>query len=183
MNNDPRYEDLNSINFPKLGLAQADKVSRAIIRSLGAKKYGSENQIAPARWPRGVRRCWLSSKPTTGHHKGWGRMIHDLSHAIFRARHPSFRPHDGGHSAMEREVLLFCQQKGYLDGRGEPKPKRKLTREEVLRLEAISLQKRYARWQTKARRAATAMSNLARRQRYVNQQLEKIGTAPVGEAE
>jgi hypothetical protein len=99
---------------------------------------------------------WISTKPTTGHHKGWGRLIHDVSHIVFARRHPSFRPHDGGHAALEREVAEYVVAKGWL----EPKPAKPEPDQRSIRYARVC--ERLKKWESKAKRAETAIKKLRR---------------------
>ena len=119
MENDQRYvpvEQALPAELPAITREEADKACARIFRHFGAKALGGPNMLYDARWRRPTRRCWISPRPTKGHDKGWGRLIHDASHIIFRRRHPSFRPHDGGHARLEREIAQYVVAQGWLTG-------------------------------------------------------------------
>lgn len=167
---DPRYADINAVAFPSCSREESARACKRILKKFGKKSLGSALQTKDATWPRAVRRCWISPRPTTGHHKGWGRLIHDLAHVIFRARHPTFRPHDPGHDTLEREILIFCQESGFLDGRLLPFQKPKPTTEQKRAKRLASVDARLTRWHAKHKRAATAIQKLVRERR----RLEKL---------
>lgn len=175
MKNDPRYEDINNVQFPACSRAEADKAVKAIVSKFGRMSLGSANMTGDVTWPWPARRCWLASKPTKGHHRGWGRMIHDLGHIIFHKRHPTFRSHAGGHATLEREILIFCQTQGFLDGRLKPAAKRKLSRREKLLTKSISLNNRLTAWQRKFSRAENAIKKLKRQLKTNGRELAKEG--------
>jgi hypothetical protein len=175
--NDPRYADINNVTFPPCSRNEADRAAQMILSRLGRVGSGSENQILAAKRDRPPRRCWISPKPTTGHFKGWGRLIHDISHAIHRARHPKLRPHDPTHVLVEREVLLLCIEKGFLDGKLADKPKPKPSRKEVLLLRGISMEKRLILWTRKKNRAENAIAKLLKASRANDRELKKLDAA------
>ena len=132
-------------------------------RHFGRAEFASPNAGFRI-WSRKARRCWISTKPTRGHWKGWGRLIHDVSHTVFRYRHPSFRPHDGGHAKLELEMAQYVVAQGWLGGTLKPveKPKPTVAEKRASRLAQVEV--RIERWESKLRRAETALRKL-RRQR------------------
>jgi hypothetical protein len=121
MDNDPRYAPVAATlpqTLPPIDRRASVKYAKKLVRHFGRIGLGSPNQrwhadLARWGWTKG-RRVWISSKPTTDHYKGWGRLIHDVSHLVFRYRHPSFKPHDGGHATLEREMAEYAVAKGWL---------------------------------------------------------------------
>lgn len=164
MDTDPRYIPVNQTLpqiLPPITRVEAERAARIIFRHFGGTRHGSALMLAPARFRR-VRRCWISSKCTSEHHKGWGRLVHDVSHRIFRARHPGFRPHDNGHAQLEQEIAAFVVANGWLTGtlkKEAPTPADKRAAKLARTLQLL------ARWNAKLRRAQTAVSKLQRRQR------------------
>jgi hypothetical protein len=120
MNGDKRYmpiEEILPTIMPKVTRKEIIVYYNRLIKKFGKAKDAPEGmylsfQRCNTRYR--ARMCWASTKPTTGHHKGWGRMIHDASHRVFRWRHPSFKPHDGGHATLEREMAEYVMRKGWL---------------------------------------------------------------------
>lgn len=167
MQNDPRYEGVATRlppTLPPLTRVDAGDYARRLLRRFGRVEDGAVGHMThPVTWNRTLgRTCWASSKPTTGHYKGWGRLIHDISHLVFRARHPSFRPHDGGHARLEREVAAWVAGTDWLTPKpGDPKKRAKRYWDTEAKLADLDL--RMKRWTTKARRAATALAKLRRR--------------------
>src|SRR5262245_51703822 len=99
-----RYDSVNAAwaaaNTPP---STRDEVTRALAilcRKFGGTVHGGPSMLTPYR-SRRVRRCWISTKPGTLW-RGWPRLAHDVSHAIFRARHPSLAPHHPSHARVER---------------------------------------------------------------------------------
>lgn len=169
MENDPRYVPVAltlPARLPPITRIEAARRADMLVRRFGKMGLGSPNQTRAASlndWGISVhqgRRCWASTAPTAGHnhYNGWGRLIHDVSHIVFARRHPTFRPHDGGHAALEREIAAYVVRKGWLE------PKRKEAPSEA----ALAQQKherlliRLKRWEAKQRRAANAIKKLKR---------------------
>lgn len=161
MDNDARYipvaQTLPAV-LPPLTRKAAMRYADRIVRKFGRLGLGSPNQTRPASWSTWRiyegRRCWAATKPTAGHLKGWGRMIHDASHLVFQARHPSFRPHDGGHAALEREIAEYVVRKGWLA------PRAKIRHQKPNSYERAKAN--LPRWETKLKRATNAIKKLRR---------------------
>jgi hypothetical protein len=181
-----RYADINNgRSYPPLTRLAAGKYAQAILRS----SLGSPCECAPLfrkldgtlAYPRRVdlmysyrlltqetdgrlgRACWASTKQTTGHDRGWGRLIHDVSHLLMRYRHPKFRPHDPPHDQIERDVQTLVELSGWLASPPAPSAqavaefRRQRSQE---RLE--SMRTRLAKWTAKRKRAETAIKKLTR---------------------
>jgi hypothetical protein len=145
--------------LPAITRDEAERAARRLFRAFGGVNLGGPNMVRPARLRYAVRRCWISTKPTTGHHKGWGRLIHDVSHDIHRVRHPTARAHDNGHHVIERELAMYVAARDWLAGGLKPPAPAKATPDDRLaHLDALT-----ARWETKAKRAATALRKLKRK--------------------
>lgn len=134
------YSDINNDRvYPALSRLDAGVAAKVIIQALGSPQdaaprsvyvgngvWGIQNaRRADLRrklrsWTSGhksgARRVWVSTKPTRGHHKGWGRLIHDVSHMLHAWRHPKERPHGHLHPAVEREVQIFVEQTFFGNG-------------------------------------------------------------------
>jgi hypothetical protein len=176
MENDQRYvpvEQALPAELPAITREEADRAIKKIMAHFGSKALGGPSMMYDARWSRPARRCWLSTKPTTGHYKGWGRLIHDASHIIFRKRHPSFRPHDGGHARLEREIAQFVATRCWLDGSLKAKAAPKPTAvDKLARIEA-----RLSLWDSKRRRAETAIRKIKRQKYALTRRLTQYADA------
>lgn len=175
MNGDPRYTGVALMLpqvLPPITKVAALKAYRRLVRAFGGTEHIPvgvlENRGGrPIRSNRTMARtCWASTLPTTSHLKGWGRLIHDASHYVFEKRHPSARPHDGGHAQLETQMAHYVAKHGLID-RLAPKPTPKRVKVD----NSVKLAKTDAaikRWQTKAKRAATALRKLnAKRKRIL----------------
>jgi hypothetical protein len=170
---DPRYADINNIRWPPCSRVEAATAAGQLVRHFGkvslapAELRGHDMRRLPYDVP---RRCWISRTPTVGVSKGWPRLLHDVSHAIHRYRHPSQRPHGPSHAAIEREVALFAILKGWDTGKLAPKRKAKPTKDQKL----AALDVRMARWESKVRRAQNAMKKLRRQRAALVRAMAKV---------
>jgi hypothetical protein len=99
--------------------------------------------------------------------QGWKLMVHDLSHAAHRRLNPGKTPHAGGHARIESEMIRHVVAMGWLDGRLKPQPKvtvkkPKPTKSELAAARLVRVRQLRKAWETKAKRAATALKKLAR---------------------
>jgi hypothetical protein len=179
MANDPRYTAVEAAlpaALPPITREEALRAYRKLVRHFGSVKDLPVG-VAEARGGRPIRtfrerarRVWIAPKPTTGHHRGWGRLIHDASHTVFERRHPHARAHDGGHATLEREMAQYVVAKGWLAGSLKPPVKAKPTISDQLK----ALQYRIDKWQTKARRASTALKKLHNTKKRLLKKLEAV---------
>lgn len=135
------------------------------------------------RWARG-RACPLEIRATSGNRytyarggvlwvnpdKGWRGFIHELSHYV------DLEPegHSAHHARLELRMIREVLRRGWLDGRlrKEPAVKAKPERDprEVKRERIAAAM---ARWESKAKRAETALAKLRRRAKYYDRVLER----------
>ena len=163
MENDLRYTPVTStlpVTLPPLARKEALRAATKLTKHFGRAELGSPNQLGPVRLPRYAldgRRCWVSPKPTTGNSKGWGRVIHDVSHIVFAERHPTFRAHAGGHATLEREMAEYVIAQGWLAGTLRPAVKPKAN---VRAVRYARVCERLSKWESRAKRANTAIRKL-----------------------
>lgn len=179
MQHDPRYERVRAAlpeSLPPITRVEAERAARRLFRHFGAVALGGPLMRYPAKFNGRVRRCWISTKPTEGHLKGWGRLVHDVSHSIFRRRHPNFRPHAGGHATLEAEIAAFVVKQGWLEGTLQPK-KSIVTSDEKRIARLAKIDAAMKRWRTKQKRAANALRKLERRRRATVRALNLLSGA------
>jgi len=107
-----------------------------------------------------VRACWVT-RSGSSLLKGWPRLVHDVSHDIFSARHPGLKPHQPAHVRIERELTEYALSAGWLAGKLAT-VRTKPTAAQKLMSKRTALAERLARWLTKEKRAATAAKKLRR---------------------
>ena len=120
-----------------------------------------------------ARRCWISPKPTTGTRRGWGRLIHDVSHNIFARVYPFRRPHDPLHAKYETDIAQFVVESGWLSGSLRPGEKPKLALNEKRARELTRIEAAITRWESKQRRARNALRKLATKKRRLAKLLKE----------
>jgi hypothetical protein len=119
---DQRYQTVNTLHaegYPPITRDEAYRYAAKLLKRFGSKADAAatvEHDLNVAGklhyWCDGNktgRRCWASVKPTRGFSKGWGRMIHDIAHAVHSYRHPTFNSHDTGEHAIETEIAYFVR--------------------------------------------------------------------------
>ena len=115
------------------------------IRKFGEKTFKTE-----------VRKCWLSLNGDTNTlHKGWRRLVHDVSHYVHDFRFPDSSNHDLAQAVIEKEMVNYVINQGWLEGKLKTKLKPKLTKDEKQNAKIISLEKLIKSWETKEKRAKT----------------------------
>lgn len=181
MNGDPRYTGVALMLpqvLPPITMRDAVRAYSRLVRAFGGTEHIPVG-VLEARGGRPIRsnyrsigrRCWASTTPTSSHLKGWGRLIHDASHYVFECRHPSARPHDGGHAQLECQMAHYVAQHGLLERIAtKPKPsKRKSYAERIEHTRELM-----NRWERRAKRASTAIRKLRRRMRALERASQRV---------
>lgn len=162
---DPRYAPVTATlpaTLPPVTREEAERAARRLYRAfLKADTLGAGGRVV--KFGGKVRRCWISSKQTSGHYKGWGRLVHDVSHRVFEWRYPQLKPHHGLHARLEAEMAQYVVAQGWLDGKLRPpvKPAPDAAQKRALKL--ARTEAAIERWQSKQRRAENALKKLKRR--------------------
>lgn len=159
--------------LPAITRQEATRAAVKLYRHFGGIEHGSADMVRRARWAfpyrcdRGALPSWTSKTPTasTNHDKGWGALIHEISHDIHGQRCPRLRPHDGAHAKLEAEVAAYVVAKGWLAGTLKPTPKAKPTPHAKRVARLANIDKRIKKWTTRQKRATTALRKLSRQRR------------------
>jgi hypothetical protein len=109
---------------------------------------------------RQIRTCWISLRGGTLD-KGWPRLVHDLSHRQARLQFPRARPHGPHHAAIEREMVEYVLEQGWLTGKLRPKERERKAKDPLAHAQA-----QVARWETKLKRTTTLLKKWQRKLRY-----------------
>lgn len=138
--------------LPPITREEAGRAARKLMRHFAHKK---------SHW---LRRCWISPRATTGHHRGWGRLAHDVSHRVYDYEYrAAVLPggHSRTHAAIELAVVQYIISHGWLDGALKPaEPKKPMPVDRVAKTQAA-----IARWERKAKTAATYLKKYRARLR------------------
>lgn len=165
-----RYEPVRATlpeTMPAITRVEAERALRRLWMRFGPADWKAGVKRYRARSSRSykfiARRCWISTKPTSGNDRGWGRLVHDVSHRIFARYYPSRRSHDPLHARYETDVAAYVVEQGWLDGKLKPPPKVKTRASTSVKLERVDAA--IKRWTSKAKRAQTALSKLRAKRR------------------
>jgi hypothetical protein len=158
-----RYERVNAAwppgPLPALTAAEAASAARRLYRfgySLFDRKraYRGPVRITSGRNYSYVRSGVLRVNPE----KGWHDLVHDLSHYV-HSRCTNEAAHRGGHAFVERVMIEHVVKSGWLTGTLKRPEKPKLVRNVKADNYANAIS-RLKRWETKAKRAQTAIRKL-----------------------
>lgn len=105
------------------------------------------------------RRKWFINPRT-----GWHDLVHAVSHKANRRICPAQKFHSGSHAFMEREMIKYALDHGWLDGRLKAKPKADAPDIKTVRYQQVL--DRLAKWEQKLKRAQTAIKKLERKRAY-----------------
>jgi hypothetical protein len=163
------YSDVNSewggIILPPITEAEARVFAPKLIKKFGGKDYGHHRPW----FMKKLNRSWASTTPQdTNWHKPGGRnglprMVHDISHWLYERMHPRFLGHSTRHAALERDMVSYVLKKGWHLPK-PPKPEKPTpTKVEVRAKRLAETEASIKRWESKAKRAATALRKLRRR--------------------
>lgn len=99
---------------------------------------------------------------------GWRELVHSLSHRIHAKLYPGNRPHAGVHAAVEKRLTDAVIGNDWHHGALKREPKVRAIKPKpdpsVVRYERVLAS--IKRWETKAKRAATALKKLHRQKSY-----------------
>jgi hypothetical protein len=165
------------VTLPPITEAEARVFCPKLIAKFGGRDFKNRRPW----FLKKLNRSWASTEPQdTSEHRAGGRnglprMIHDTSHWLYEAMHPRFLTHSTRHAALEQDMISYVLKKGWHLPK-PPKPaKPKPTKAEARRLKFDATAASIRRWETKAKRAATALRKLKARQRG----LERVLAQPV----
>lgn len=162
MSSNDRYQPIRDAlpaMLPPITREEASRAATRLMRKFGTP--GCRKILVKA------RRVWISREPTRGDRpgRGWSRLIHDVSHRVFRRWYPGKRPHDPLHVHYEEEIAAFVASSGWLDGTLAPRFKERPSPTETHAAERERVDAAIKRWESKLRRAQNALKKLARKKR------------------
>ncbi len=148
---------------------------KRLYRLVMKKPYRGEIKVVSGNRHTYIRYGVLQVNPNGRWSHGWKGVVHGLSHSCHRRLNPGHKPHDGRgtHAWIEKQMIEHVVNSGWLEGKlkrskqTKPKPDIKLVRYQR------TLAK-FKIWQTKEKRAKTAIKKLSRQlayyERVTNQQ-------------
>jgi len=101
---------------------------------------------------------------------GWPEIAHMISHYAHQRLNPKDRPHSDKQAYIERDLTDYVLASGFLEGRlvrpAKPKPPK-----DELAEKADNIERRLKAWETKEKRAKTALRKLRVQKRYYDKKL------------
>lgn len=174
-----KYASVNGA-WPAELPALSDEEAIELVRRLYCKFMG-RRKCLPIKIASGNRHTWVrrgvwhvNPRSTNGWRfgfdNGWREIVHSVSHYVHWRKFPSHKNHDGTgtHAWIERQMIEHVVKSGWLDGKLKPRPKMVKpapTADEIARAKLTGLDARIKRWESKRRRAETALAKLARQRR------------------
>lgn len=154
--------------LPAMTGAEAERAAKRLYEHALGRKLLLPIVLTSGRNNTYIRNGRLRVNPT----RGWCDFVHELSHTLHRRLHPGCRPHGIEHGRLERRLIQYVLDHGWLDGRlrpPPPKPPRPAADPRLVKhqrtLEGIK------RWTTKHKRATTALRKLAQQKARLERSL------------
>lgn len=163
------YAEVNDTwpkTLPKLRPEEAMRAAKRLYRFALGRPWKGPTKITSGRNYTWIRRGELFVNAS----RGWKTMVHDMSH-LCHNRISTERPHSEEHAQLELKMVRFVVECNWLDGilqpaeRPVPSPSEKLE----AKLKAIELKTK--RWESKAKRAATALKKLKIQRRSIERRI------------
>src|SRR5262245_26109782 len=157
-----RYTNVNAEwpdALPKLSGIEAMRAAKRLYRMTMGKAW-------PGTWKpgRGNHRTYpRGSVFLVNPGQGWHDMVHDLSHYCHRRLYPGHRPHAPSHAEVERDMIRRVVGAGWLTGSLRPPVKPKAPAPDLRYARVLA---RITAWESKAKRAETALKKLRRQRAY-----------------
>jgi hypothetical protein len=99
------------------------------------------------------------------HCGGWHEIVHDISHYASVRLFPNAPGHGHQHAFIERELVKYVVENGFLDGKLKRPARAAPTPSDRRQARVDRLDERIARWDSKLRRAQNALRKLSRQRR------------------
>jgi hypothetical protein len=152
--------------LPPLTAYEAERAARRMWRYAKGETYTGKVHIGT-----GNRINWYAKGVlTVNPSRGWKHLIHELSHYFFYDANPGERPHSKYHARWEIKLTKEALKRGWLDGKLKKPEVSKPVVDPRLRKLAL-VEAGIKRWETKAKRAKTALAKLERKRRYYQKAL------------
>lgn len=167
------YERANTLwpnSMPPLTYPEAVRAAKRLYRFVRGKRCDWEFREASGRvgtWM-GAGQIFHINPAGDGGHVGWDGLIHNLSHWLYYQTPGYDKPHSKGHARLEARMIKQVLRRGWLSGALQDKPKVPKKADELARIDAKA-----ARWQSKLKRAQTALRKLARQRKYYEKKLAR----------
>lgn len=119
----------------------------------------------------GNRYTWIRSgvfyvNPDLNGTGGWHELVHLISHQMAQRIYPNAPSHGDRHAFVEREMINYVVSSGWLDGKLKSKVRPKAAPDPIAPIDI-----KIKRWETKRKRAETALKKLRRQRAYYEKKL------------
>ena len=173
-----KYAECNNTLPKELPYITKDEAVRAyklLVRKFGRKQTRHpwkdkwmNRKMSVHRFEKNPRKCWvcLSGNPH-GLHRGWRRLIHDVSHLVHRWLRPKAPHHCYQQADLELEMIKFVLQKDWLNGVLKTKVV-VLTKDEKRQKKLKHYKDLINKWQRKQKLAITFIRKYNRRVKYLD---------------
>jgi hypothetical protein len=150
-------------NVPKLTAEEAVRAAKRLYRFERGYTWRGPVKVTSGRRSSAIRGGVIIVNPIGG----WHELVHLLSHYLSPGKHGA------DHARCELRLIKEVIRRGWLDGklRSEPKPAAPAPTPDDVRAEKKArIEERIARWESKKRRAETALKKLRKSLRYYEKQ-------------
>jgi hypothetical protein len=144
----------------------ADEATRAV--KLLWRKWTKRPFPWTIRVTSGNRRTWIADRPKTFNVNpdersgGWHEVVHSMSHLVAWKLHPGSKNHGAQHHWIEQEMVKHVVASGWLEGKLK-RPEKPPVDKKAAKIANVAL--RIKRWETRRRRAETALRKLRQQQK------------------
>lgn len=152
--------------LPKLTATEAERAAKRLYRHVFKKVCPYPITVTSGRNYSYIRGGVLRVNPD----KGWSELVHNLSHSFQYRLDRTVKPHSYEHARLERQLVQYVLDQGWLDGKlkpasaSKPQPTAQETRYQRT-LASID------RWEAKYKRAENALKKLQARKKYYERAL------------
>jgi len=166
-----RYQSVNGAwpdgDLPVPTSQEAISAAKRLYRLVMKRPFKGKIKPTSGRRYTYIRRGVMFVNANGHHFGGWRDIVHDLSHYCHRRLYPRHKPHGGKgtHAWIEREMIEHAVNSGWLDGKLKRPDKAPRERNVIAERQARILA-RITAWESKRKRAETALKKLRRQAKY-----------------
>jgi len=148
--------------LPPLTAHEAERAARRLWRYAMGETYTGKVHIGTGNRYNWYRNGVLTVNPS----RGWKNLIHELSHYFWYAANPGERPHSKHHARWEIKLTKEALKRGWLAGKLKAPEKKPAPVADPRQRKLALVEAGIKRWETKAKRAKTALAKLEKKRRY-----------------
>lgn len=150
--------------LPKLTAIEAERAAKRLYRHIFKKAWTGPVTVTSGRNYSYIRSGVLRVNPD----KGWAELVHTLSHSYAYRKDRTIKPHSYQHARLERDMVQYVIDQGWLDGKLKSVEKAKPTAQQLRYQRTLDSIKR---WESKLKRAENALKKLRPKQKYYERAL------------